>query len=94
MPFSTICSALFYPYIAHERTAQNLILSVCSMLFALFLKERHPSKNQGSQHRGMVTRRNILHRGMATRRCILHRGVYDNNCLLYFVLFKHFLSQF
>ena len=26
---------LFSPYIAHERTPQNLILSVCSSLFAL-----------------------------------------------------------
>ena len=48
MPFSTIFMALFYPYIAHERTAQNLILSVCSLRFALFVKERHHSQNQGS----------------------------------------------
>ena len=45
MPFSTILMALFYPYIAHERTAQNLILSVCSLRFALCLKERHSSQN-------------------------------------------------
>ena len=48
MPFSTICTALFYPYIAHERTAQNLILSVRSLRFALCLKERHRSQNEGS----------------------------------------------
>ena len=48
MPFSTIFTALFYPYIAHERTAQNLILSVCSLCFALFVKERHRSQNEGS----------------------------------------------
>ena len=48
MPFSTICTALFYPYIAHERTAQNLILSVCSLRFALCLKEHHHSQNEGS----------------------------------------------
>ena len=44
MPFSTILTALFYPYIAHERTAQNLILSVRLLHFALF-KERHRSQN-------------------------------------------------
>ena len=38
---------LFSPYIAHEQTAQNLILSVCSLLFALFLIERHRSQNAG-----------------------------------------------
>ena len=48
MPFSTIFTALFYPYIAHERTAENLILSVRSMRFALCLKERHRSQNEGS----------------------------------------------
>jgi len=48
MPFSTIFMALFYPYIAHERTAQNLILSVRSLHFALFVKERHRSQNQVS----------------------------------------------
>ena len=45
MPFPTIFTALFYPYIAHERTAQNLILS---LRFALFVKERHGSQNEGS----------------------------------------------
>ena len=45
MPISTIFTALFYPYIAHEQTAQNLILSVRS---ALCLKERHRSQNEGS----------------------------------------------
>ena len=48
MPFSTIFTALSYPYIAHEQTAQNLILSVRSLRFALFVKERHRSQNQGS----------------------------------------------
>jgi len=48
MPFSTIVTALFYPYIAHERTAQNFILPVGSERFALCLKERHCSQNQGS----------------------------------------------
>jgi len=48
MPFSTIFTALFYPYIAHERTAQNLILSVRSVRSALCLKERHRSQNEGS----------------------------------------------
>ena len=48
MPFSTIFTVLFYPYIAHERTAQNLILSVRSERIALCLKERHRSQNQGS----------------------------------------------
>jgi hypothetical protein len=33
MPFSSIFTALFFPYIAHQRTAQILILSVCSSLF-------------------------------------------------------------
>jgi len=47
MPFPTIVTALFYPYIAHERTAQNLILSVRSLHFTLFVKERHHSQNQG-----------------------------------------------
>ena len=45
--FSTIFTALFYPYIAHERTSQNLILLVRSSLFALFLIERHRSRNHG-----------------------------------------------
>ena len=48
MPISTIFTALFYPYIAQERTAQSAILSVRSELFALCLKERHRSQNQGS----------------------------------------------
>jgi len=33
---------------AHERTTQNLILSVRSLRFALSVKERHRSQNQGS----------------------------------------------
>ena len=50
MPFSTIFTALFYPYIAHERTTQNLILSVRSERSALCLclKECHRSQNEGS----------------------------------------------
>jgi len=48
MPISTIFMALFYPYIAHEWTAQNLILSVRSVRSALCLKERHRSQNEGS----------------------------------------------
>ena len=48
MPISTIFTVLFYPYIAHERTAQNLILSVPSLRFTLCLKERHRSQNEGS----------------------------------------------
>jgi len=46
MPISTIFTALFYPYIARERTAQNLILSVRSERSALCLKERHRSQNR------------------------------------------------
>ena len=49
MRFSTILTALFCPYIAHEQTAQNLISSVRSLRFALFVKERHRSQNQGSR---------------------------------------------
>jgi len=45
MRFSTIFTGLFFPYIAHEQTAQNLILSVRLSLFALFLIERHRSQN-------------------------------------------------
>ena len=48
MPISTIFTALFYPYIAHERTARNLISSVRSERSALCLKERHRSQNEGS----------------------------------------------
>ena len=48
MPISTIFTALFYPYIAQERTAQSEILSVRSERFALCLKERHRSRNEGS----------------------------------------------
>ena len=48
MPISTIFTALFYPYIAQERTAQSEILSVHSERFALCLKECHRSQNQGS----------------------------------------------
>ena len=40
MPISTIFTALFYPYIAQERTAQSEISSVRS--------ERHRSQNEGS----------------------------------------------
>ena len=47
-PISTIFTALFYPYIARERTAQNLILSVRSERSALCLKELHRSQNEGS----------------------------------------------
>jgi hypothetical protein len=47
MPFSTMFTALFYPYIAHEPTAQNLILSVRSERTALCLKERHRSQSEG-----------------------------------------------
>jgi hypothetical protein len=45
--FYAIVTALFYPYVAHERTAQNLILSVCSLRSAFCLKERHRSQNEG-----------------------------------------------
>ena len=48
MPISTIFTALFYPYIAQERTAQSAIFSVRSERFALCLKERHRSQNEGS----------------------------------------------
>ena len=48
MPISTIFTALFYPYIAHEQTTQNLILSVHSERSALCLKEHHRSQNEGS----------------------------------------------
>ena len=48
MPISTIFMVLFYPYIAHERTAQNLILSGRSLCSTLCLKERHRSQNEGS----------------------------------------------
>ena len=47
MPISTIFTALFYPYIAQERTAQGAILSVRSERSALCLKERHRSQNEG-----------------------------------------------
>ncbi len=46
MRFSTICTVLFYPYITHERTIQNLDF-VCSLI-VLFLIERHRYQNQGS----------------------------------------------
>ena len=42
-------TALSSPYIAQERTAQSAILSVRSERFALCLKERHRSQNQGSR---------------------------------------------
>ena len=48
MPISTIFTALFYPYIAQERTAQSAILSVRSERSTLCLKERHRSQNEGS----------------------------------------------
>ena len=48
MPISTIFPALFYPYIARERTAQSAILTDCSERSALCLKERHRSQNEGS----------------------------------------------
>jgi hypothetical protein len=41
-------TALFFPYIAQERTAQSAIFSVRSERFAPCLKERHRSQNQGS----------------------------------------------
>ena len=46
MRFSTIFTALLYPYIPHERTAQNL--DFFSSLVALILIERHRSQNKGS----------------------------------------------
>ena len=48
MPISTIFTALFYPYIAQERTAQSEISSVCSERSALCLTERRRSQNEGS----------------------------------------------
>jgi len=39
MRFSTIFTALFYPYIPHERTAQNL--GFVSLLVALILIKQH-----------------------------------------------------
>ena len=45
MRFSTIFTALFCPYIAHEQTAQNL--DYVSLLVALFLIEHHRSQNEG-----------------------------------------------
>ena len=44
---STILTALFCPYITHERIDQNLILTVRSLRFALFVKERHCFQNEG-----------------------------------------------
>ena len=41
-------TALFFPYIAHEWTTKNLILSVCLSLFALFLKSLIHSQNRSS----------------------------------------------
>jgi hypothetical protein len=41
-------TALFFLLIAQERTAQSAILSVRSERYALSLKERHRSQNQGS----------------------------------------------
>ena len=46
MRFSIIFTALFNPYIAHERTAQNL--DFVSLLVALILIECHGSQNKGS----------------------------------------------
>ena len=46
MRFSTIFTALFCPYIAHERTTHNL--DYVSSLVALFLTEHHRSQNEGS----------------------------------------------
>ena len=51
MRFSTIFTALFFPYIAHEQTAQNwdfvsLLIALRSILF-----EHHCSQNQGSLKR-------------------------------------------
>jgi hypothetical protein len=46
--FGFCTTVLSSPYIAHERTAPNLLLSVCSERFALCLRERHRSQNQGS----------------------------------------------
>ena len=39
---------LWRSFIANEQTAQNLILSVRSLRFALFVKERHCFQNEGS----------------------------------------------
>ena len=52
MHFSTIFTALVFPYIAHEQTAQNLdfvssLVTRRSSLFALILIERHCSQNKG-----------------------------------------------
>ena len=46
MRFSTILTALFCPYIAHERTAHNL--DYVSSLVALCLTEHHRSQNEGA----------------------------------------------
>ena len=46
MRFSTVFTALFNPYITHERIAQNL--DFVSSLIAFFLIECHCSQNQGS----------------------------------------------
>ena len=71
MPFSTILTALFCPYIAHERNAQNLILSVRSLRFALCLKERHRSQNQGSL-KSEERKSNFKER--CAQLCKIHRG--------------------
>jgi len=42
MPFLTILTALFCPYIAHEQTTHNL--DYVSSLIALCLTECHPPK--------------------------------------------------
>ena len=44
--FLTILTAVFCPYIAHERTAHNL--DYVSSLVALLLTERYRSQNKGS----------------------------------------------
>ena len=70
MPISTIFTALFYPYIAHERTAQNFILSVRSERFALCLKERHRSQNQGSVTTLYVPYVQVQHRQLGVTRLL------------------------
>ena len=84
MRFSTIFTALFYPYIAHERIAQNL--GFVSSLVALILIECHRSQNKG-----LVKREERL--SDFKERCaqLCHFGLFEEKKIHFDVYFEKYV---
>ena len=76
MPISTIFTALFYPYIAHQRTSQNLISSVRSERSALFISM---DRYRSSAHLANFQVRSSLNRSQKTGGSLSEKSAKTQN---------------